>query len=590
MLQERSIATVLMLVSIESYNESKSSRLAHLWTIIFRVSFLLEDSLKSRASHPLPSQNPSILSAASVPSLSLASHPLSLLNMEHFGEIFTHFSEFKVVVCQRCMHAVIPSQISSHLTRKHPSTTPQVRREIVTDVEGLHDVATALDQVSYPEPTSEPVAGLPVYSDGFQCDCGYICHRIDTIQRHCRNVHGWTNARRPGRPTAHGSVDGHQAEVPWVSDVSYQRFFEFRQWAKAFRVTPGVANAASDVDDEMARVEQLFRDATEQERREQLLAGSDLRQETNAWLQFMEWPSHLESFTKDEVLAFILPAADEKDASASVVGEDVGLKSACDALGHLILTAYSNTVSKNVGRSALEIVSKRTSTEPTNGRPLHTKQKLTTLKKYGVVWKKVLRFIWRTSVMDHRPEYKLTHGQRRALATLKQGSRSGRPRTALEPACLDLCIRLIAHRYPANDFDSALISGMAVLGLDVTGTTWSDAMRYGGTLAAIITTARVLVVFDAYTSFQREVAARIRQGSSSEGAEESTESIFLRVQKMTLNYLTLIDAGGKPCPMNRLIQMRAYNMAVAAESKGKRLRSVSLSWIIPFFRPCTSPS
>ena len=70
---------------------------------------------------------------------------------------------------------------------------------------------------------------------------------------------------------------------------------------------------------------------------------------------------------------------------------------------------------------------------------------------------------------------------------------------------LELMVSLLDHQFKESHYDSAIISGLAVLGLrDDTG--WVDAVDYTPIYSAVIKVARMLVVYQSYTQREDEVA------------------------------------------------------------------------------------
>ncbi|OBT40742.1 hypothetical protein VE00_09797 [Pseudogymnoascus sp. WSF 3629] len=67
----------------------------------------------------------------------------------------------------------------------------------------------------------------------------------------------------------------------------------------------------------------------------------------------------------------------------------------------------------------------------------------------------------------------------------------------LDRACLQFCIELLDHRLVGNPYDSAIISGLSILGIGP-GETWVKATEYMTIYSAIIKVARALVVEEGY--------------------------------------------------------------------------------------------
>ena len=161
--------------------------------------------------------------------------------------------------------------------------------EVIHRFKDTQDVAHAKEDIRYPEPTSAPVPGLPVYTDGFQCTqegCEYICQGLKHIQRHCRVVHQWVNPRKTSRPRK-DEIEQQERQKPWREGVSYQRFFEYAQWKRFFEVQSQVQET-NDPDDQAITeraYEQAKREKNEQREKRQI-KGAANRFQPNAWLDF----------------------------------------------------------------------------------------------------------------------------------------------------------------------------------------------------------------------------------------------------------------------------------------------------------------
>ena len=155
--------------------------------------------------------------------------------MEHM----IHLPEFQVVICRKCQYTVLPSEVNSHFTPKHPHGFRKSERERIVDIiariEGLIMNEEELKQCEFPFPadTSKPVVGLAApQANGFRCSfeieggstCPFVSKTIKRMQEHSFIIHRWENPQKPGRPKKHTAIE--TQEVPWRSGVQYQRFFK----------------------------------------------------------------------------------------------------------------------------------------------------------------------------------------------------------------------------------------------------------------------------------------------------------------------------------------------------------------------------
>jgi hypothetical protein len=97
--------------------------------------------------------------------------------------------------------------------------------------------------------------------------------------------------------------------------------------------------------------------------------------------------------------------------------------------------------------------------------------------------------------------YKLTGKQEALLWLLQQIARSNdlAKKEKLERQCLRLWIALLDYTLRGDEQESAILSGVAVLGLkpEQYSGGWIPAHNFSPTLSALITTSKALVVHDA---------------------------------------------------------------------------------------------
>lgn len=188
--------------------------------------------------------------------------------MLDFDQIFSHFQQYQVIVCQQCTYAVVPSQIRRHLRDHHRLINAVRYSEIIQAFQQKEGVAHSKENIKYPETREGPVLGLPVYQNGFQCkysECRYICQGLKNIRRHCQNEHDWKNPQKKSSPTKEQKEQAERGKV-WREGVSYQRFFEYAQWKQYFEVT--IQNEQVGEPDGSELFQQVFDEVREQRREE----------------------------------------------------------------------------------------------------------------------------------------------------------------------------------------------------------------------------------------------------------------------------------------------------------------------------------
>jgi hypothetical protein len=155
-----------------------------------------------------------------------------------------HLPEYRVVVCIECKHAVLPSNVDTHLRDENTHNMPKESRGLVVQeiqkIQGLITSRADLNRLVFPPAGNPPIPVLQEpRTDGRKCQlpneagrpCQYIsCHR-QMIQEHCRQVHQWENPQKKGRPET-----GREVQVPWRTGVHCQHFFVRGPGAQYFEV------------------------------------------------------------------------------------------------------------------------------------------------------------------------------------------------------------------------------------------------------------------------------------------------------------------------------------------------------------------
>lgn len=75
----------------------------------------------------------------------------------------------------------------------------------------------------------------------------------------------------------------------------------------------------------------------------------------------------------------------------------------------------------------------------------------------------------------------------------------------MEEACLRFWLAIFNHELKAGEYESGIISVLAVLGLNSEKEGWSTAMNYTPVLSAVVTITRGLVVYRAWLTRQNAI-------------------------------------------------------------------------------------
>jgi hypothetical protein len=151
--------------------------------------------------------------------------------INQFQKVFDHWIEYRVIYCRTCRYCTPPHQVRRHLQEHHPHIIPTIREQITQAVSSIKDIAWQPEEVQYPPVDYEPIPGLEVHRDVYQCTgrsvdnkpCEYMSLTINPMQKHCKQDHQWKNTQSRG-----GGRRGQQQQTPnrmWVNDRTCQRFF-----------------------------------------------------------------------------------------------------------------------------------------------------------------------------------------------------------------------------------------------------------------------------------------------------------------------------------------------------------------------------
>jgi len=132
---------------------------------------------------------------------------------------------------------------------------------------------------------------------------------------------------------------------------------------------------------------------------------------------------------------------------------------------------------------------------------------------------------------------------------------------ALEGHVLQLMLALLDHVLGDNEYTSALISSMAVLGISADDG-WLGALVYTPKQSAVIAIARMLVLYRSTQMRQEAVQELIEEGWGAEDAAAMAPSHFDFVQEMAQRFMTLTEYDGKPTPMDTILRLRAFGFKI----------------------------
>ncbi|KAH8749813.1 hypothetical protein BGZ57DRAFT_1010455 [Hyaloscypha finlandica] len=430
---------------------------------------------------------------------------------------FIHLPEFRVIICKKCKYAVLPSQIDSHFTPQRPHGFVKE----VAKVDGLILTEEALKQ-----------------------------------------SHGWKTPSGRGRRKKDATIP----DVPWRSGVSYQRFFVQGPKSGFFEVGRGVEDQLSGEAEETQweKLEKAIDHgmATVDDVQKRKIQATDESKEPDPWKRRTGWIKHAEGYDREELRALVRPVEVEKEPELVVIHR---------AFQQLIRQAQKNAVCDVVGRAALfEAHRKEQGKKPM--KPFNSRMDKTTFRQYTLYWNQLLSYVVRTDNLyeEKRLKFKFTSKQQDTFdesidavdqVVEFQGEREGEDAQAyqelekhVQNRLLQFCIALLDHHNLAdNEYQSVVISGLAVLGLQEGGR-WANAEDYTPKLSAVIKLARLMVIQNAYGIRQQSIAKKVERGMSQVNAEKSAQ----RLKKPS-------DNPGQAC------QIRAINAAKQLTNKQAKI-------------------
>jgi len=146
---------------------------------------------------------------------------------------------------------------------------------------------------------------------------------------------------------------------------------------------------------------------------------------------------------------------------------------------------------------------------------------------------------------------------------MSQESQKGQDDPALQKIdqlCLELCMTLLNHELGDDEYESVIISGLAVLGFRDDGG-WLNAEDYTTKYSGFIKVARMLVVYRSYLEREAGYETNRRFWDDAQ-ARSRTEPMFDIVRRRVRKFMTLVSDKGRPTPMDWIFECRTYGMKI----------------------------
>lgn len=513
-----------------------------------------------------------------------------------------HLPEHDAIVCSKCKHAVLATTtaIHTHLSNGEKHIMPVEERQRIAkevmSIPGLRKEKEQFNPAVFPSPDDPPIPELGApRTDGLQCQfendqgeqCRFIACQVTKIKEHCRLVHQWGNPRKKGRPEG-----GVEVQVPWRSGVHCQHFFVRGTGAEFFEVAKveGPKEARQDsvyngFEFNQQEIKELIQKAEEVERE---IKEPDEAREPNAWLNRVGWAVHYANFDPKDIRKLVARPSEEEEE----------LQILAKAFKWLIQGAQFHAVRNVVGIHALFATNKKEADKEPS-MPFNSWMDITTVHSYVDVWERILFYIYRVEDLpeDERPKYELQEIQQikfDEMQTEIQEFQIWRDEQAddsgvdvyesddeikwieqIQKRVLDFCIALLDHPIGDNEYESAIISGLAALGIREEDNKWYDAEDYTPKYSAVIKLARLMVVEKAYRQRLESIKFHQSRGMDYAAAKKKTVSMFQSINRMIDKYMTMAHSGRNPTPMHWIFHSRTYGFKIRYTTTAKGV----IQWI-----------
>ena len=514
-----------------------------------------------------------------------------------------HLSEWRLIVCRKCQHAIWPAQLQSHLQGPHHRMKIKEAEPIVKTTQSWPNLIEYPIELNIPTQVNSAIPHLAIHHDGLLCDiqperCQYICRSEKFMKTHCKQKHDWSMQSRKGRP---GKSTSGSVTKSWKTVVC-QRFFNHQHGSQYFQVINHeiVENeiVGANVENQVRQVIDRAMIAVRQKEREVIDQGEDL--EVNRWLDRTRWLQYLVGLERSTLMALIARPDSENEP---VINE---IWASFDRM----IRHCQQTIMSHVGIFVrMEAVRKDNSSQEYT--PLQAYMNAQSIGDHSRPWKQVLMFFARARPQgsETSPRYRFNSAQKRAwkefCAAIERQSEEEEESEEIESTssevespdveevdrcrekpvkmrpvdrlCLEFCIALLDQRALRDEYDSALVRALAVLGADESG--WLGADRYPPILSRMIKLARMMVVQQAWNHssekervemprFPSQVQELLNDDSDRESDDVSVSDdqasipeesgCLVRVRDMMNRFMIR----GSHSPMQWMLDLRTYGLKI----------------------------
>ena len=113
-----------------------------------------------------------------------------------------------------------------------------------------------------------------------------------------------------------------------------------------------------------------------------------------------------------------------------------------------------------------------------------------------------------------------------------------------------------------NEYENAMLSGLAVLGTCGEKNGWVPAIFYTPTLAAMITSMRAIIIRRAWRERMDYIEQQVNNGVEHDTAEQDAPVIHQLVQQDVAKFMTMTEYGGQPSPIQTIHTQKMYGLKI----------------------------
>lgn len=450
-------------------------------------------------------------------------------------DILLHLPAHRVMVCLPCGIAVAPHRLQNHLKKLHlgqsgPLATRElVRRFVIDTLPSILDrplLDPRAESVQLPATDSEALPGLKVHT-GLGCNhCAAVCKNANQIRQHYNTSHAAVRKHRGGpRTRQKGFSLGPSAvlpagEAPQWHTANYQRFFGGGRGSQCFRVkfsAPLIEGKENDTNPvnhlqlgELDTVaDRVIRRLKDLETSPICVRDTAAKSEVSPWLERTRWTNYFEGHILSEVSDLGRPIEIEREPLLRALGCSVD---------RLVEAAYITVCSDKVNYFGQRCISSFLPAKKMYSRPLLVKLQAATYKRYKESWKRLLAFVYRSSIctagkqLRHRLTSRQTALFDKLLSLSRDVVESDFGEVAMEhlerqldDACLDFCIALLDHDLKGDLFESSVLGYLATMGIDTKNSRFYEAQTYTPMLSGFIKISQMLVLQKAISATDKEL-------------------------------------------------------------------------------------